>query len=84
MIVRCREGVKKAIDFDEVAQGLNKRIIIQQAVFQVSFSRKDIYFQLHVFWKKKSTASDPFHFDTAPDPRIRFVENRSITGSDIK
>ena len=31
-----REGVKKAIDFDEVAQGLNKRIIIQQAVFQVA------------------------------------------------
>ena len=28
-----RENVKKAIDFDEVAQGLNKRIIIQQAVF---------------------------------------------------
>ena len=26
--------MKKAIDFDEVAQGLNKRIIIQQAVFQ--------------------------------------------------
>ena len=29
-----RENVKKAIDFDEVAQGLNKRVIIQQAVFQ--------------------------------------------------
>jgi len=34
LVKRLREGVKKAIDFDEVAQGLNKRIIIQQAVFQ--------------------------------------------------
>ena len=30
--------LKAAIDFDEVAQGLNKRVIIQQAVFQVSYS----------------------------------------------
>ena len=43
MIVRCREGVKKAIDFDEVAQGLNKRIIIQQAVFQVSFFEEYLF-----------------------------------------
>ena len=28
--------IQAAIDFDEVAQGLNKRVIIQQAVFQVS------------------------------------------------
>ncbi|XP_023346359.1 signal recognition particle 54 kDa protein [Eurytemora carolleeae] len=34
LVKRLRENVKKAIDFDEVAQGLNKRIIIQQAVFQ--------------------------------------------------
>lgn len=34
LVKKLREGVKKAIDFDEVAQGLNKRIIIQQAVFQ--------------------------------------------------
>ena len=31
--------LKAAIDFDEVAQGLNKRVIIQQAVFQVSYSQ---------------------------------------------
>ena len=30
--------LQAAIDFDEVAQGLNKRVIIQQAVFQVTFS----------------------------------------------
>lgn len=34
LVKRLRENVKAAIDFDEVAQGLNKRIIIQQAVFQ--------------------------------------------------
>jgi len=34
LVKRLRENVKKAIDFDEVAQGLNKRVIIQQAVFQ--------------------------------------------------
>jgi len=34
LVKRLRENVKKAIDFNEVAQGLNKRVIIQQAVFQ--------------------------------------------------
>lgn len=33
LVKRLRENVKQAIDFEEVAQGLNKRIIIQQAVF---------------------------------------------------
>ena len=49
MIERCREGVKKAIDFDEVAQGLNKRIIIQQAVFQVSFC-EEFLFHIGLHW----------------------------------
>ena len=34
LVKQLKDNVKKAIDFDEVAQGLNKRIIIQQAVFQ--------------------------------------------------
>ena len=33
LVKQVKDNVKKAIDFDEVAQGLNKRIIIQQAVF---------------------------------------------------
>jgi len=41
LVKKLREGVKKAIDFDEVAQGLNKRIIIQQAVFQELVSLVD-------------------------------------------
>ena len=36
LVKQLKDNVKKAIDFDEVAQGLNKRIIIQQAVFQVA------------------------------------------------
>lgn len=34
LVKQLKDNVKSAIDFDEVAQGLNKRIIIQQAVFQ--------------------------------------------------
>jgi len=34
MVVRLRENVKKCIDFEEMAQGLNKRRMIQQAVFR--------------------------------------------------
>jgi len=34
LVKQLKDNVKAAIDFDEVAQGLNKRVIIQQAVFQ--------------------------------------------------
>jgi len=34
LVKQLKDNVKQAIDFDEVAQGLNKRVIIQQAVFQ--------------------------------------------------
>lgn len=34
LVNQLRENVKKAIDFEEMASGLNKRRIIQSAVFQ--------------------------------------------------
>ena len=34
LVKQLRENVRSVIDFDEMAQGLNKRRIIQQAVFQ--------------------------------------------------
>lgn len=41
LVKQLRENVRSVIDFDEMAQGLNKRRMIQQAVFKVSqhFSR---------------------------------------------
>ena len=36
LVKQLRENVRSVIDFDEMAQGLNKRRMIQQAVFKVS------------------------------------------------
>ena len=35
-VKQLRENVRSVIDFDKMAQGLNKRRMIQQAVFKVS------------------------------------------------
>jgi signal recognition particle subunit SRP54 len=35
LVKQMRENVRGVIDFDDMAQGLNKRRMIQQAVFQV-------------------------------------------------
>jgi len=41
LVKQLKDNVKSAIDFDEVAQGLNKRVIIQQAVFKELVSLVD-------------------------------------------
>ena len=41
LVKQLKDNVKAAIDFDEVAQGLNKRVIIQQAVFKELVSLVD-------------------------------------------
>ena len=38
LVKQLSENVRGVINFDETARGLNKRHMIQQAVFQVKFS----------------------------------------------
>ena len=38
LVKQLSENVRGVINFDETARGLNKRHMIQQAVFQVNFS----------------------------------------------
>jgi signal recognition particle subunit SRP54 len=46
MVKTLRENVKKCIDFEEMAQGLNKRRMIQQAVFRWELLDEIVYQQI--------------------------------------
>jgi hypothetical protein len=48
-VKKLRENVRSVIDFDEMAQGLNKRRMIQQAVFKELIKLVDPGKQLDFF-----------------------------------
>ena len=50
LVKQLRENVRGVIDFDDMAQGLNKRKMIQTAVFKVSVKK---VLETHVAWNVK-------------------------------
>ena len=43
LVKQLRENVRGVIDFDDMAQGLNKRKMIQTAVFKVSVKKSHLF-----------------------------------------
>lgn len=60
LVKQLRENVRKTIDFDEMAGGLNKRRMIQTTVFK-ELVKVLFFYELYLsWWSKLNTSNQPF------------------------